>query len=169
MEPAETVWATWARLRRVFALWRMIGESFVSPGAWGLYGVDMVTGFRRNATTRRTLEITSELSQQDFEAVAALAALNARRQDRWFRLVAVVYLTAPITLIATWGQIAPDDVGAFIRSRGVLSVVYAAAFTLAALAYMIFAWRARQIVDVLDLARVERDARPLTAVELREG
>ena len=52
-----TVWALWKRLVALFPTWSLLPEGFVTPGAWGYLGVDFVSGFRRNVSTRKTFEL----------------------------------------------------------------------------------------------------------------
>lgn len=162
------VWPLWRRLTRLFPVWSIAFSAVASPGASRVGGVDYLGPLRRGRATQRAFELTSPLSDAEFDGLAALAALNARRQERLFRSIFVLYATVPITLLATSGELAPDRVTGFIREEWGLMAFYAVLFTVVLVWYYASLWRARQIVDVLDMARVERGTRPFTAVELRE-
>jgi hypothetical protein len=162
------VWARWARLKRLFATWRFVTDAVTTRSGWSLFGLDFVTGMRRDRSTERVMAIMQDADAAEFDAVTALAALNARRQDRVFKAVAVAYLSVPVTLLATWGEVTPDAVERVFREepRAVLSIVFA--LTASVLIYFMSSWQSRRLVDALDLARIERDARPFTALELRD-
>lgn len=159
--PAERVnsaaaWELWRRLRRFFPVWSLLPSTFVTPGAWTMMGVDYVSGFRRNRSTRQTFALLSDVRAETFETVAALAALNVRRQLNMLRAVIVAYVTFPLSLVATAGQIAPDRVEQLIRDNPDTALTLFAGSTLGALYYVMSWWRARQMVEVLDLFRIER-------------
>jgi len=168
VQPAR-LWMLWRQLKRHFPAWSFVFSAFYTPGAWGLFGVDFTTGLRANRSTARAFEVLSQASPAEFDALTALAAVNARRQERVFRAVAIAYLTVPITLVVTWGEIAPDSVREAVERYPSSAFVLVFGLTMGALAYFISAWRARQIIDVMDLFRIERGAQPYTALELREG
>lgn len=163
------VWPLWRELKRHFPVWSLLPSAFWTPGAFGYVGVDHVSGFRRNASTKAAFALMDGRPDEDLDLLTALAALNARRQRQMFTAVAVAYVTVPLTLIATWAEIAPDGVEAFIRGNVLSAVQGFVGLTMGALYYFCSHWRSRQMVEVLDLIRIERGARPFTALELREG
>ena len=48
------------------------------------------------------------------------------------------------------------------------TVRFALTLTAAPVGYMMSAWRAKQVISVLDPIRIERQQRPYTALELRD-
>ena len=125
-------------------------------------------GLRRNRSTEAAFKLMRALDDDRFNVLAGLAAVNARRQDRVFRTVVILYLTVPITILATWAEISSDSVNDYLRSDITGAVQYALLFTTGVTIYWLSWWRSKQMKDVIDLHRLERDARPFTALELRE-
>ena len=153
-EPA--FWALWRRLKSDFPVWSLLPSSFNTPGAWGYLGADFVSGFGRNPSTRRALALLGDVDDKAFDAVAALAALNVRRHEQMTRAVIVGYLTVPISVTALVAEIAGDSVSSLARDHMALGVQIAVLLALGPLGYLMGLWRARQMVGVLDLVRIER-------------
>jgi len=166
-ERAE-VWTLWDRLKRLFPTWSLVPEAFYTPGAWGYVGVDFVSGFRRNPSTLKTFALLKDVDDHAFDALSALANLNARRQEQLLRAVVIGYLTLPLTITALAADLAGDSVLGLIRQHTAAAIQVAGMITLAPLGYFLSHWRSRQIVGVLDLIRIERGQAPFTALELRE-
>lgn len=165
--PAD-LWDLWRRLIRLFPAWSLLPSSLYTPGAWGYMGVDFVSGFRKNPSTIKAFELFEGVDDATFDAVSALASLNARRQDQMLRAVIVGYLTVPLSIMALLAELAGASVMSFIRDhlRDLIPVVVA--LTLGPVAYFMSNWRSRQIMGVLDLIRIERGQAPYTALELRD-
>jgi len=162
------LWSLWSDLRRLFPVWSLIPSSFVTPGAWGYIGVDFLSGFRRNPSTIKTFALLEGVDDATFDALSALASLNARRQDQMLRFVILVYLTVPLSILALLAEVNGDGVMSYIQTHrnGLISVI--SGVTLGPLAYLMSQWRSRQMIGVLDLIRIERGQAPFTALELRE-
>lgn len=168
--PVEApVWALWRAVKKPFPVWSLFPSAFWTPGAFGYIGVDHVSGFRRNASTKTVFALLEGRADEDLDGVTALAALNCRRQRQMFTAVAVAYVTIPLTLVATWAEVTPGAVEAFLRAYPTAAVQVFVGLTVGALYYFASYWRARQILEVLDLVRIERGARPSTALELRDS
>ncbi len=150
------LWALWRRLKALFPIWSLIPSSFYTPGAWSYTGVDFVSGFRRNPSTLKTFALLEDVDATEFEALSALANLNARRHDQMFRFVVVCYLTIPLSILALLAELAGDGLLSFTRGH-MWSVISIFVFMgLGPLAYLMGQWRSRQIIGVLDLIRIER-------------
>jgi hypothetical protein len=165
-EPVETTaahepafWPLWRRLKGEFSVASFIPSWFYTPGAWGYMGVDFVSGFRRNGSTLRAFALLEGLDDRTFDAVAALAALNARRQEQMLRAVVITYLTVPVSVTALVAEIAGDNLGTFVRENAMNCLGLALTLAIGPVAYLLSNWRARQIVGVLDLIRIERGVR----------
>lgn len=91
-ETTDELWETWRRLKAFFPTWNLIPSSFYTPGAWGYFGVDFVSGFRRNRSTKQAFELLCEADGARFDAISAIANLNSRRQDQMLRAVVIAYL-----------------------------------------------------------------------------
>lgn len=163
-----SVWPLWRELTRHFPVWSLLPSAFWTPGAFGYTGVDHVSGFRRNASTKAVFSLMEGRADEELDVLTALAALNARRQRQMFTAVAVAYVTIPLTLIATWVEVAPGGVERVIRDYPTATIQGFVGLTFGALYYFCSHWRSRQMVEVLDLIRIERGAKPFTALELRE-
>lgn len=151
-------WTLWRRLKDEFPVWSFVPTWFYSPGAYGYLGVDFLSGFRRNASTRRAFALLDGTDDKTFDAVAALAALNVRRQEQMLRAVIVCYLTVPVSVTALVAEIVGDDLGTFVRDNTVNCLGLALTLALGPLSYLVSTWRSRQIVGVLDLIKIERSA-----------
>jgi hypothetical protein len=168
-EPAsERVWALWRGLKAFFPTWSLLPSSFVTPGAWGYLGNDFISGFRRNRSTRQAFALLDGVPDSDFDALSALANLNARRQDQMLRAVIIAYLTVPLSAVAIVAEVAGGSLLSFVRQQPDVAVHLAITVTAAPLIFFMSHWRSRQIVAVLDLIRIERGQSPYTALELRE-
>jgi len=158
----------WRRLKRLFPTWALFGSSFATPGAWTMIGNDFISGLRRNRSTRQTFALLEDVSGDDFDTLTALAALNSRRQEQVWRIVFLAYITVPLTLVATWSEIAPDGVQTYVRDNPEMTLLIVLGLTSGAVTYWMSFWRSRQMVSVLDLVRIERRIKPFTALELRD-
>lgn len=165
---AAEIWSRWDRLKRHFPVWSLLPSSFYTPGAWSYLGVDFVSGFRQNRSTHQAFDIMDGADASVFDAVTALASLNARRQDQMLKAVIITYLTVPITVLALAAEIEGAGMVALARANMNLVVPIVAGLTLAPFSYFCSAWRAHQMVSVLDLIRIERGQSPYTALELRD-
>ncbi len=165
---AHDAWRLWVELKSHFPAWSLLPSSFYTPGAWGYVGVDFISGFRRNPSTLAAFRILEGVDDATFDAVSALASLNARRQDQMFRAVVIGYLTVPVTILAVVAELAGDSVVSFARQHAGLIIPMITGSAAAPLSYGMSHWRSRQILGVLDLIRIERGQAPFTALELRE-
>ncbi|WP_299008349.1 hypothetical protein [uncultured Caulobacter sp.] len=147
-------------MHRLFPTWSLIPESFVTPGAWGYVGLDFISGFRRNPSTVKAFALLDGVSDELFDGLTALAALNARRQDQLLRVVILLYLTVPLSILALVAELAGASMITFVKANLSVTVGLAATATLAPLGYMMSAWRAKQLIGVLDLIRIERQQQP---------
>lgn len=163
------VWPLWRRYKRLFATWTLPFSVLTTPGAWGWLGNDVVSGLRRNRSTREAFVLLDGISSERFNALSALAALNQRRQEMGFQMLVAFYVTVPITLIAAAGEIDPRTLIDFVGRMGSRAWFLAIASIVTTLIYLLALWRARQMVHVLDLYRLEHGVPPTAVVELRDG
>jgi hypothetical protein len=167
-EGKPAVWVLWKQLIQHFPTWSLLPSGLWTPGAWTYVGVDFVSGFRRNRSTRQAFELLDGVDEPTFDAVSALANLNARRQDQMLRAVIIGYLTIPFSIIALLAQVLGASLIAFVTAHPWLVIQIVAMCSFGVLAFFCSHWRSRQIVGVLDLIRIERGQTPYTALELRE-
>ena len=155
-DEAAELWDLWRRLKRNFPAWSLLPSGLYTPGAWGYIGVDFVSGFRRNKSTRQTFDLLDGVDDRKFDALYALAGLNGRRQDQMLKAVVIGYLTLPLSVIAVVADIEGDSVSAFIREHSTAVYQIVATVTLGPLTFLMSQWRSRQMIGVLDLIRIER-------------
>ena len=167
-ETRADLWRLWRDLKTLFPAWSLIPSGVYTPGAWGYVGVDFLSGFRRNPSTIRAFDLLQGTDAATFDALSALASLNVRRHEQMTRAVIVGYLTLPLSVVALAAQLAGNDVVGFIRAAPVPIFAAVAILGLGPLGYLMGLWRARQIIGVLDLIRIERGQAPFTALELRD-
>lgn len=162
------VWALWRAYKRLFRTLTLPLSTLFTPGAWGWLGNDVVSGLRKNPSTKRALDLLAPLPDPLFDKLSALASVNLRRQEQGFQVLAIFYVSVPLTAALLFGEIAPGEVLSLLRdeTRAVLQLVVMLGG--ATVLYMAALWRARQMVHVIDLARIERGQSPFTALELRE-
>lgn len=152
----DDLWPLWRRLTRLFPTWSLIPSGFYTPGAWGYFGVDFVSGFRRNKSTRQVFDLLSSVDNALFDALAELAALNARRQDQLLKVVVIGYVTVPLSIVAILADVTGDGMLAFIKANPFLVGQIVGAATIAPAGYLMSQWRSRQMIGVLDMVRIER-------------
>ncbi|NBW09870.1 MAG: hypothetical protein EBR82_17780 [Caulobacteraceae bacterium] len=150
------LWDLWRALKRHFPAWSLLPSGLYTPGAWGYIGVDFISGFRRNKSTRQTFDLLDGVDDKTFDALYALAGLNGRRQDQMLKAVVIGYLTLPLSIIAIIADIEGDSVSAFIREHSTTVYQIIAMVTLGPLTFLMSQWRSRQMIGVLDLIRIER-------------
>lgn len=149
------VWPLWRSMKTRFGVSTAFGDALSSPGSWGYVGNDFVSGLRRNRSTGEAFALLDAAPEQ-FEAVRTLAALNARRHEQMFQFVVLLYVSIPVTIILGLAELMPEGLIDHFEQQRVPVAIFAAGCTLGVAAYLLGVWRARQMVSVLDLWRLER-------------
>lgn len=150
------VWPTWRSLTKLFSSWSFLPSGLTTPGAWTSVGNDFLSGFRRNWSTRKAFVLTESLSDTELASLADMAALNLRRQEAILRIVVVSYATVPLTLITIAAQLSSSGLVEFIREHFTAVAQVMGVLLIVVLIYAVGTWRARQMVSVLELIRIER-------------
>lgn len=157
LTPQEAAyWPVWRRLCREFPTWSFVFSAILTPAAWRTIVNDLVSGLRANRSTKRAFQLTAGLSDEDIEALAAIAALNQRRHDWVMRILIVVYLTIPATLATLAAEVMGDGLISVLREQAQASAALIVGLVIAILIYFMAQWRARQMVGVLELIRIDR-------------
>lgn len=164
----EAIWPIWRRYKRLFRTWTMQIDMWLTPGSWGWFGNDVVSAFRKNPSTKRAFALLGDVSPEVFNAISALATLNQRRQELGFQMLALFYVTVPLTLFVSAGEIFPEAFRDFMTKEGDTTIRLLGFLIGFTLLYLASLWRARQMVHVLDLIRIERGLDPVSTVELRD-
>ncbi|HEY8573321.1 hypothetical protein [Phenylobacterium sp.] len=150
---ADDIWQAWRELVRTMSVRSLLLEFFFSRSVWSQWGVDYVSGLRLNRSSRRVFGLVGRLAPVDARRLHAIALINHRRLEAISRWTAVAAVTAPASAILMIAQVSPallkrvhmdakDWVLLAISGFGLLWVLMAA-------------WRARQMVTVVELAFVE--------------
>jgi hypothetical protein len=131
----------------------MPAESLMSPGAWGFFGSDVVSGLRRNRSTAAALSLLEPLDPRTFEEVAVLAEVNQRRQDAAFRVTALMLVIGPVVSGIVLDLFAPTTMG-MVRGSDSWTLPVLVLFAALVLLRVAGLWRARQLVAVIEIARI---------------
>lgn len=150
------LWPTWRRLTRLFPGWSFLFSGLTTPGAWTSVGNDLLSGFRRNGSTGKAFALTGTLSGSELALLADMAALNLRRQEAILRIVVVSYATVPLTIITITAQLTSAGLLDFVRDNFTAVAQFMGVLLMGVLIYAVGTWRARQMVSVLELIRIER-------------
>lgn len=145
-------------MARAMTVHGLVWDSVFGRSAWSQWGVDYVSGLRRNRSSRKVAEIVRGLAPADQRRLHAIAAINHRRLESVARWSGVAFLTVPASTALVLNQLAPQvlerldwDVGdIFFAGVGVAWIGW----------IMMAAWRARQMVVVTELTMIELDLLP---------
>jgi hypothetical protein len=151
--PAE-INALWRSLIGLFPALTLPIDFFFSPSMWRLIGSDLMASLVRNRRSRRVAALLARTPADTVGAVRDMAKINAERTGEVFRLVAVGYISLPITFAAFLSDAAPN----FVRDL-VAHNINAIAFWIVVLAaspivYFCSMWRAKQLLWAIDAYRL---------------
>ena len=153
----DPIWQVWRRLVRALPIVRMPLEWFASPSMWRLFGLDFLSGLLKNRNTAVVFGVLEPLGERELRRIHALAALNHRRHEAVSRGFAIAFLTLPASAALTLAELSPQTLRAIASAEGAarwyLILGYAAAVVAL---YLMFAWRARQLVTLVELWLVHR-------------
>ena len=162
----EPIWAVWRQVTRAMPMRGMLKESFVAPSTWRMFGVDYISGLRLNASSQKLVDVLAPLSPLDLHRVHALAQINHKRHEAISRWYAIGFLTVPVSAALAMAQIAPEALEALRSQREAAGWTTLIVYFLAVVGfYLLAAWRARQVVMVIELAMVERGVLAASALE----
>lgn len=129
----------------------------ISGTGWGFYGVDLISNLRRSPMAERAFNLLAAVSDRDLERLADLARVNSQRHDSMWRMSVMFYVSVPATGALALLQIAPEAVAAAFTEGSVVLWVAIGAILSSMLYYFGAHWRARQILAVLEMVRLERN------------
>ncbi|MCR5878344.1 hypothetical protein [Phenylobacterium sp. J367] len=159
----EALWRAWRRIIKTMTVPGLVFEMFFSRAAWSQWGADYVSGLRRNASSRKVFAELAALTPADARRLLAIAAINHRRLEAVSRWVAIALVTVPASLALTIAQLRPEWLkGLSLEPR---QWIFVGSTALVVLYYLLAAWRARQIVTVIELGFVDRGI-PLNGGEI---
>lgn len=154
----EGLWAVWRQMVRAMSVRGLVWDSFFGRSAWSQWGVDYVSGLRRNRSSRKVADIVRALDPFDQRRLHAIAAINHRRLESVARWSGVAFVTVPASTALVLNQLAPqvlarldwDPLDVFFVGVGLAWIGW----------IMMAAWRARQMVVVAELTMIELDLLP---------
>lgn len=153
---ADGIWAVWRRVALALSARGLLWDTFFSRSVWTQWGVDHVSGLRANRSSRRVFEILAPLSAGDLRRLHLIAAINHRRLEAISRWVAIGFVTVPASTALALSELAP---GFLARLRfDARDWVLIGLTGLVVIYYLMTAWRARQVVTVVEFAFIERGA-----------
>ena len=166
----DPIWATWRLATRAMPMLGMLKETFVAPSTWGMFGVDYISGLRRNPSSQRLIDVLAPLPAKDLRRLHALAQINHKRHEAISRWYAIGFLTVPLSAALAMAQVAPQALEALRATHETGGWITLIVYVLAVVAfYLLAAWRARQVVMVIELAMVERGVLAGSEFELDPG
>ncbi|HEX8232664.1 MAG TPA: hypothetical protein VF559_04875 [Caulobacteraceae bacterium] len=154
---SDQIWLLWRRVTRALPLWTMPWESLFAPSARTMLGVDYVSGLRRNGSTRKVFALLEGVGPRDLRRLHLIAQVNRARQEAVARWTAIGLVTLPVSGALALAQLAPGLLREIRAEWLDLSATTLAFVGAMVVVYLLAAWRARQIVSVIELAFVERD------------
>jgi hypothetical protein len=157
----DPIWLVWRRVVRALPVVRMPIEWLASPSMWRLFGLDYLSGLLKNRNTADVFAVLEPLGERELRRVYALAHLNHRRHEAVSRGFAVGFLTIPASAALTLSELSPQTLRAIATAEGLarwyMMLAYAAVVVSL---YMMFAWRARQLLTVIELWLIHRGIDP---------
>lgn len=155
---SEGLWRVWREMVRAMTVRGLVWDSIFGRSAWSQWGVDYVSGLRRNRSSLRVADIVRGLAPADQRRLHAIAAINHRRLESVARWSGVAFVTVPASAALVLNQLAPqvlarlewDAVDIFFAGAGLAWIGW----------IMMAAWRARQMVVVTELTMIELDLLP---------
>jgi len=119
-----------------------------------------MTGMRRNRSTQAVFDLLAPRPLSDVEAMVGIADINARRQRQMLTIMVVLYVTVPVTGVATWAELSSETALSILRENMTFVIELFAIATTGVAYYAASHWRARQMLEVLELVKIERLAAP---------
>lgn len=152
----DALWGTWRRLVAEFRFSRLARHLIASRSGWGLYDVDVVSTLNATPIARAARPLLAPLSNVELTSLAAIARINAARNDSLWKMAALFYVSGPVTTVLAAFQIAPNFTRKVLEigSVGFLPIVLALILSL--LFYYSINWRAGQVTALIELELIER-------------
>ncbi|WP_242915048.1 hypothetical protein [Brevundimonas pishanensis] len=156
IDPNAQLWETWRALAQIFTFRRMVSHLTRSKSGWGIYTVDVVSTLKHMPMAIEGQQILASHSDGELLRLKALADLNARRNDSIWKMAALIYVSAPLSLFLAGLQISPAYVKEVLRLGGVGFVIFFFTMLASLTVYYSNNWRARQIEALIEPILIER-------------
>jgi len=132
---------------------------------------DVIRGLRSMPSSRRVVERLRSITTREMDGVIALAEVNSKRQEHFFRTLVLAYVTVPFTIGAIWAQLMPGQLIALLKNSELAPVWGGTIAGLASALVIRFIadWRARSFLTLLQMARIERNAAQPDGPDLSSG
>lgn len=153
----DLLWPTWKRLVKALPVVLMPLEWFTAPSTWKLFGVDFLSPLLENRTTKAAFAVLRPLSPRDLRRIHALAMVNHRRHEAVSRWFAIGFITLPVSAALMLSELSPATLKVVAEAEGAVRWYLMLAYGAAAVAlHLMFAWRARQLLTVIELWLIQR-------------
>ncbi len=152
----EALWAVWRQLTGEFTFKRLFRHLVASRSGWGLYGVDVVSTLNATPMAEGARPILAPLSNVELNALAAIARINAARNDSLWKMAALFYVSGPVTTVLAAFQIAPNFTRKVLEIGSAGFVPIALSLILSLLFYYSINWRAGQLAALIEMELIER-------------
>ena len=152
------IWGVWKALCRRFSATRLIlWDWYAETPTWSLSGVDLLGVLRRNRSTRDAFDLVSFLSHTDFQTLMELARINVSRQDAALRVIAVQFVSIPVTIFLAWAAYDAESLRNWVSGESPFQLALVAVIFLGTASFFLASnWRARQLAHVLELIALSR-------------
>lgn len=151
------IWALWRTLSRELSTRRLLQMIFRSGTGFGLYGVDRVSSLRASPVTASVRRVLADADGVTLDRLARIAEVNATRNDALWRAAVMLYISVPGAVLFASLDAAPEFLRELLAINVPLLVGMFLLFTLQMFWYLGVHWRARQLVALIDLVRIERE------------
>lgn len=152
----DALWATWRRLTEEFRFSRLFRHLIASRSGWGLYDVDVVSTLSATPMAQGARPILAPLSTVELTSLAAIARINAARNDSLWKMAALFYVSGPVTTVLAAFQIAPNFTRKVLEIGSVGFIPVILSLILSLLFYYSINWRAGQVTALIELELIER-------------
>jgi hypothetical protein len=160
-QDGDVLWPTWRRLVKALPVARMPLEWMVSPSMWRLFGADFLSGLLKNRATREVFAILEPLSPADLRRIHALATLNHRRHEAVSRWFAIGFITLPVSTALMLSELSPQMLKSVAEAEGPARWYFMLGYGAVVVAlYLMFAWRARQLLTLVEMWLIQRGVDP---------
>lgn len=162
----QPLWVLWRELTALYPLWRSIAAALTPFNGFrkenSYFWFDVIEALRSMASSRAVVARLAVVTDAQLDGVVALAEVNSKRQEHFFRTLVLAYVTVPFTVGAIWAQLMPGQLIAILKDPNLAPVWGGtiAGLATALVIRFIADWRARSFLTVLQIARIERNASP---------
>jgi hypothetical protein len=168
-EPLPVCWALWRQVVRTLGFRHLLTDSLATRQAWSQWAWDYVTGLRGRPATQRLIALLAPVEDRTLKQVLAIGRLNHRRLAASARWMSIAFVTVPASAALTLSELAPGWLKGLKDDFDRTDTVALTAIIAIVLYQIVCAWQARQVLNLLEIAAVERGLFPNEEDEPEEG